>query len=96
MAETNLDAFKGKDSALVADWLKSKGLQKEIFIPVTCPRRCWQKRVVLNNNSSIIAQLRARRRRALAKHRSYENMVTHRCEKIWFTVRPSTPPCMPM
>ena len=28
MAETNLDAFKGKDSAFVADCLKSKGLHK--------------------------------------------------------------------
>ena len=28
MAETNLDAFKGKDTAIVADWLKSKGLHK--------------------------------------------------------------------
>ena len=29
--------FEGKDSAFVADWLKSKGLHKEISIPVTCP-----------------------------------------------------------
>ena len=36
MADTNLDAFKGKISAFVAE-LKSKGLQKEIFIAVTCP-----------------------------------------------------------
>ena len=28
MAETNLDALKGKDSAFVAVWLKSKGLHK--------------------------------------------------------------------
>ena len=28
MAETNLDAFKGKDSAFAADWLKSKGPYK--------------------------------------------------------------------
>ena len=32
----------------------------------------------------IIAELRARRRRARAEHHCYENMVTHRCEKIWF------------
>ena len=28
MAETNLDAFKGKDSVFVADWLESKGSHK--------------------------------------------------------------------
>ena len=28
MAETNLDALKGKDSVFVADWLKSKGPHK--------------------------------------------------------------------
>ena len=33
----NLDAFKGKDSVFVADWLKSKGLQKEISILYLLP-----------------------------------------------------------
>ena len=28
MAETSLDAFKGKETRFVADWLKSKGLRK--------------------------------------------------------------------
>ena len=28
MAEASLDAFKAKDTRFVADWLKSKGLQK--------------------------------------------------------------------